>query len=89
MNLNIESALQLVNNIKGDLSQLNKPPEEISYEHGNQIIPLNLFKGTRDYLLKVAIQINQTYEHSCYDACAVMIRRMLEMLIIITYESTN
>lgn len=86
MNLNVEAVLQIVNDIRTELSEVNKPPEQITFEYGSQIIPLNLFQNTRDFLLKVAVQINQTYEHSCYDACAVMIRRMLEMLIIISYE---
>lgn len=86
MSENIQSILNLVSVFKTDVSGINKPPEQITFEGGEQILPLNLFKNTRDFLYKVAIQINQTYEHACYDACAVMIRRMLEMLIIITYE---
>jgi hypothetical protein len=82
----LNSILTLISDIKTDISAVNKPPEQVTFEHGNQIIPLNLFTNTREFLHKVAIQINQTYEHACYDACAVMIRRMLEMLIIITYE---
>ncbi|MFD1186676.1 hypothetical protein, partial [Pontibacter rugosus] len=38
-------------------------------------------------LEKVAIQINQTYEQTCYDACAVMVRRLVEILIIETFEA--
>jgi hypothetical protein len=87
MSLNIESVLKAVKDIKADLNDTNKPPEQITFENGAQIIPLNLFHGTRQFLSKVVIQINQTYEHSCYDACAVMIRRMLEMLIILTFEN--
>ncbi|WP_426583187.1 hypothetical protein [Mucilaginibacter sp. R-33] len=82
-----DSILNLARTIKEDISELNRPSAQITYEYGHQIIPLNLFENTRDFLYKVAIQINQTYEHACYDACAVMIRRMLEMLIIITYET--
>ena len=36
---------------------------------------------------KVAIQINGTYENGWYDACAVMLRRFIETLIIETYIS--
>ena len=89
MSERINSILNLVSGIKTDISEINRPPEQITYEYGSQILPLNLFENTRDSLYKVAIQINQTYEHACYDACAVMIRRMLEMLIIITYENSQ
>ena len=87
--MNIDSVLQTISDLNQEMATLNKPPEQVTYQHGNQILPLNLFNGTRDFLFKVAVQINQTYEHACYDACAVMIRRMLEMLIIITYEQNN
>ena len=84
--VDLYNALQIAKDFKSDLLSVNRPPEVVTFEHGVQIIPLNLFNNTRDFLMKVAIQVNQTYEHACYDSCAVMIRRMLEMLIILTYE---
>ena len=44
-----------------------------------------LLAGTKPYLEKVADQINGTYENGWYDACAVMIRRFIETLIIEAY----
>ncbi len=38
---------------------------------------------------KVADQINGTYENGWYDACAVMLRRFVETLIIETYIEKN
>lgn len=38
---------------------------------------------------KVADQINGTYENGWYDACAVMLRRFVETLIIETYIAKN
>lgn len=84
--MGMDSILKLAQDIKADLSKSSKPPEIVTFEYGTQVIPLNLFVNTRDFLYKVVVQINQTYEHACYDACAVMIRRIMEMLIIITYE---
>ncbi|GAB3815659.1 hypothetical protein GCM10028895_10060 [Pontibacter rugosus] len=82
-----ESALEIANNIKKDVESSILPPCEITNLHGSQILPLSLFKNTRGYLEKVAIQINQTYEQTCYDACAVMVRRLVEILIIETFEA--
>lgn len=45
--------------------------------------------GTRGYLEKLAHQINGTYANAWYDACAVMIRRFIETLIIESYEAHN
>jgi hypothetical protein len=51
-----------------------------------QILPLDLFKGTRRlYLEKMAHQINACYEYGLYDACAVLCRRLMESLIIEVY----
>jgi len=55
------------------------PPQEF-------VLPMAIFKDTRGYLEKVVIQINGCYEHKHYDACAVMIRRLVEMLIIEVYR---
>lgn len=82
-----ESALEIANNIKQDFESSILPPCEITNLYGSQILPLSLFKKTRGYLEKVAIQINQTYEQTCYDACAVMVRRLVEILIIETFEA--
>lgn len=52
----------------------------------NAIIPAILFDNTRGYLVKVANQANGAYSQGWYDACAVMLRRLLETLIIEAFE---
>jgi hypothetical protein len=54
---------------------------------GGAIVPLELVEGTRDYIAIVTREINKTYEVDCYDACAVMIRRLVETLLIEVYEA--
>jgi hypothetical protein len=51
-----------------------------------QVLPLEVVKGTRGYLETVVTQINGCYEHQWYDACSVMIRKLAEILIIAVYE---
>ena len=53
----------------------------------NAVLPLDLFAGTRTYIVKVVAQINRSYEESLFDCCAVMCRRLLETLIIEVYEA--
>ena len=48
---------------------------------------MGLVRGTRGYIEKVAHQVNGSYANGWYDACAVMLRRLLETLIIECYES--
>lgn len=63
-----------------------RPPSEVTRPINEPVLPHSLFVGTRGYLEKIVYQINRTYEHTCYDACAVMIRRLVEILIIETFE---
>ena len=51
-----------------------------------KLFPLEILQGTRDYIERIGQQANGCYELGWYDACAVMLRRLLETLIIECYE---
>lgn len=51
------------------------------------VLPLDVVKGTRRYLEQVVNQANGCYEKGWYDACSVMIRKLIEVLIIAVYEA--
>src|SRR5260221_10228511 len=54
---------------------------------GNELFPLTIIAKTgRGYLLTVAKQMNGCMREGWYDACAVMMRRLVELVIIETYE---
>lgn len=53
------------------------------------VIPTDLFENAKGYIKKVVLQINASYFYSLFDCCAVMCRRLLETLIIETYEILN
>jgi hypothetical protein len=77
--------LALAKNIQVILAPLNKLPSEVSPTGDQPVLPQSLFVGTRGYLVKLAHQINRCYSATCYDACSVMIRRLIEVLIIEAY----
>jgi hypothetical protein len=52
-----------------------------------QVLAMEVVQGTRPYIERVVMQANGAYEHQWYDACAVMIRRLTETLIIELYEA--
>lgn len=56
-------------------------------QQSDSVLPCELFAGTRGYIEKVVGQINGSYDHSFYDCCAVMCRRLGETLIIEVYEA--
>ncbi len=50
------------------------------------ILPKSLFLGTRGYIEKLSLQINSSYEHNLFDGCAVLMRRLLEILLIHSFQ---
>lgn len=56
-------------------------------ETTNSILPEDLYANTRGYIQKLAIQINASYENSISDGCAVLMRRLIEVLLILGYEA--
>lgn len=53
----------------------------------NDLFPFDIIKGTRGYLEKVAEQACGAFDKGWYDAAAVMVRRLLEVLIIESFEA--
>jgi hypothetical protein len=78
-----------VQGIQSDCKEVLLPPEEGLNASGQSVVFVALIKGTRGYIERVAHQVNGCYENGWYDACAVMIRRLLETLIIETFEFHN
>lgn len=79
-------ALELAANLKQSVQEIIKPPSETGRSDDGPVVYLALVRDTRQYIEKIAHQINGCYANAWYDACAVMIRRLLETLIIECYE---
>lgn len=80
------TALSIAKAVQSTSDRSNSLPSEVKAPAVQAILPHSLFKNTRGYIENVVFQINATYTATSYDACAVMIRRLLEMLIIEAYE---
>ncbi len=52
----------------------------------NDVLPESLYKGTRGFIEKLALQINASYENNIPDGCAVLMRRLLEVLLVLGYQ---
>ncbi len=52
----------------------------------SEILDESLFLGKRGYLDKLIKQINHCYKYNCYDACAVCMRRIFEIILILAFE---
>lgn len=74
------------------LNKLNKEIDffdDDSIETEGQLLDLKIFCGYRTYLDKLVLQANHCYENNCFDACATMMRRIFETLLIESYEKLN
>lgn len=86
MNEFAKSTLDLAKQIQVEVDRSTNPPAEGEKPRTSQVVDFILVKGTRGYIERVVNQINGTYEHGWYDACSVMLRRLIETLIIEAYE---
>lgn len=69
------------------IAEIINAPREVT--PSKDFFPLELFDGTRDYLKKTARQAIICYNYGAYDACLVMIRRLIETLIIELFEKRD
>jgi len=53
------------------------------------ILPDELFKNTRGYIESLSKQINCSFNNNIFDGCAVLMRRLLEILLIHSYEAAG
>ncbi len=81
-----KSALVISKTIQDEINQFWLPPADGLPSRQEMVLAKSLVKGTRGYIESVVNQINSTYENASYDACAVMIRRLIETLIIEAFE---
>lgn len=71
------------------VSELNKKygplANFIEVEVTSSIIPANFIKPGSSYFERMVYQINGSYDYGFYDACAVMVRRLMESIIVEIY----
>lgn len=84
--MDIESALRGVKQLRDSVRDQNPPPEEGAPSLDDPVIHFSLVRNSRGYIERVVHQINGAYASAWYDACAVMIRRLVETLIIESFE---
>lgn len=55
-------------------------------ESCSELLDETKFCGYRNYLDRLIYQINHSYASNCYDAAAVLMRRLFEVLLILSYQ---
>ena len=58
-------------------------------DSNSELLDESKFCGKRGYLDKLICQINHTYANNCYDATAVLLRRLFEVLLVLSYQELD
>ena len=58
-------------------------------DFSDEMLPFDLYANTRQNIESIADQINKAFCCEIYDGCAVLMRRLIEMLIILSYKKNN
>jgi hypothetical protein len=61
--------------------------DTITIQSDSELIEEAKFCKKRPYLDRLIQQINSSYGSNCYDACAVLMRRLFEMLLVLSYQN--
>lgn len=64
-----------------------KDDDAASQPATEHILPFDVVRGTRTYLEQIVNQANGCHEKGWYDACSVMVRKLVEVLIIAVFEA--
>jgi hypothetical protein len=73
-----------ISGLEAKFPQLSEKSQEV-VEDGS-ILPKARYEGAPGYIESLARQMNASYEHNIFDGCAVLMRRLLEVLLILSYE---
>jgi hypothetical protein len=77
-------SVKFVETLESKFPELGQKSQEV-LDHGT-ILPEVLYEKTRGYIVNLAKQINRAYEENIFDGCAVLLRRLEEVLLIMAYQ---
>jgi hypothetical protein len=79
--------VKLVKRLASDAPRDFLPPSEGTRPTSEHVLAFSHVRGTRGYIERVVNQVNGCYEKGWFDGCAVMMRRLIETLIIESFET--
>lgn len=74
----------ILQTLEEDLGYLWK--DSVSIISDSELLDETKFCGKRQYLDRLIHQINHTYSNNCYDATAVLMRRLFEIVLVLSYQ---
>ena len=76
--------LKHVAELEGKYPAVGEKSQDVE-DHGT-ILPEPDYEKTRGYIERLAKQVNAAYEQNIFDGCAVLMRRLVEILLILSYQ---
>lgn len=73
--------------LKEKWKNIHEKSELIITDH--TILPGSLYSSSRGYVKQLCDQINASYHYNIFDGCAVLMRRLLEILLIHSFEHSQ
>jgi len=70
-------------------SVLRPPGPAPADDFPDDILPFDIYRGTRQNVERIADQINKSFFLGVYDGCAVLMRRLMEMLLVLAFQEHN
>lgn len=58
----------------------------IEEEYSDDILPFEIYRNTRQNIERIADQINKSFHYEIYDGAAILMRRLIEMLLILAFK---
>ena len=82
---------QWVNNMEGWIKDVRswKEKDTVTIEQHETILPNNMFNCLSTNFQSLYKQINASYENNLYDCTAVLMRRLLESLLVLSYQNAG
>ena len=93
--VSIDGALAFTPDILRDLNRKyghlwdSAPVADVIHTAGIEVLPEERFLGRREALDRFIVQINETYRNGSYDACASVMRRLLEASLILSLRAAG
>lgn len=73
-----------VETLDAEFPDIQKKSEEVMSH--DSVIPELLLQKDRAFIKSLIKQVNASYENNIFDGCAVLMRRLLEILLILSYQ---
>ena len=78
-----------MNNWIEDIKKWNVEDTTSVIKHNDTILPKDIFEDLQNNFQKLCKQINASYENNLFDCTAVMMRRLLEGLLILSFQNNG